>query len=180
MRQPKRKLILVSDIHGLKKSEWLKNYIEVFEPEFEVVHYCSLELANINPYQTKEEIHVQFVNGGLETAAQNLMKQETESVTIVAFSIGGVIAWKAALLGLPVDCLYAVSSTRLRKETQKPEGELKLIFGAEDAHQPDETWYQNMEIIPRILDDEGHDLYQKPDFIKQFASQINWANGIIY
>ncbi len=181
-KTPIKKLILISDINGLENSKWMNLYEEILSKEFEISTYCSLKLSEINGDQTKEEIHTQFVNGGIERASQNLVKleSESESVTIVAFSIGGAIAWKSALKGMKLDYLYAVSSTRLRKEVDKPKGELKLIYGENDLHKPEDKWYQQMEIIPRTLPDVGHDFYDKTDFIKQFASQIIWASGIIH
>ena len=121
-----------------------------------------------------------MVNGGVDRAAKKLIDLEPDVVTVLGFSIGGLIGWKAGLLDLTIETLYAVSSTRLRKELAKPKGELKLIFGEDDSFSPDEMWYQKMEIIPKILPREAHGFYQKPDFIKQFASQIIWSNGIIY
>lgn len=176
----KEKMILVSDMNGLVKSKWMLLYKDVLSKEFDIITLCSLELAEIDAEQTKEEIHHQFVNGGLEIASQKMAKLSIGRVNVVAFSIGGVIAWKAALAGLQLDSLYAVSSTRLRKEIAKPKGELKLVFGAEDTYAPEDAWYHKMEIIPRVLPNEHHDFYQKPDFIRKFSSQITWANGIIY
>lgn len=179
-RKVKNRLILISDINGLGNSPWIKDYESVLRNEFQVVKYCSLELANIPSNLTQDETHNQLVNGGIDLAVKNIIELEPNAVTVIGFSVGGSIAWKAGLQGLAIASLYAVSSTRLRKETHKPIGELKLIFGEDDAFVPSEKWYHDMEIIPRILPDEGHNFYKKQEFIKQFASQINWANGIIY
>ena len=176
---PKR-LILLSDIHGLKNSNWMKDYQKILATEFEVRMYCILELAGINPSLPVNEKHALLIDGGMEKAAKELVQKETDFATVIGFSIGGSIAWKAALLGLKVDCLYAISSTRIRKEKIKPKTEIKLIYGAEDSNTPDELWYQKMEIMPKILAEKGHDFYTEKDFIREFSSQVNWANGIIY
>ncbi|MFT4754281.1 MAG: hypothetical protein ACI9GM_000626 [Salibacteraceae bacterium] len=179
-KAPNKKLILLSDISGLKNTKWISAYVEILSSEFEVITYCSLTLAGISPDQTKEEIHQQFVNGGFDKASEKLVKLQSGPATLLGFSLGGVIAWKAGILGLQIDNFYAVSSTRLREETRKPIGELKLIFGEDDIHKPDDAWYHEMEIIPKVLANQSHELYKKDEFIKQFASQVIWANGIIY
>ncbi len=176
---PKR-LILLSDIHGLKNSNWMKDYQKILATEFEVQTYCVLELAGINPSLPVKEKHALLINGGMEKAAKELVQKEKGFVTVIGFSIGGSIAWKAALLGWEVGCLYAISSTRIRKEEIKPKTEIKLIFGAEDSNTPDELWYQKMEIIPKVLLEKRHDLYMENDFIRDFSSQVNWASGLIY
>ena len=176
---PKR-LILLSDIHGLQNAKWIKDYHKILSTEFEVITYCILELANIEISLPVQEKHHLLVNGGMEKAAKQLLQKEKETVTVIGFSVGGSIAWKAALLGLKVDCLYAISSTRIRKENRKPNTEIKLIFGGEDTNTPDELWYQKVEIIPKILAGSRHECYMEKDFIRDFSSQVNWANGIIY
>ncbi|MGB1004336.1 MAG: alpha/beta hydrolase [Salibacteraceae bacterium] len=175
-----KKLILISDISGLANSKWMNQYSDILSKEFEVSSVCSLKLAKINPLESKETIHKQFINGGIEKAVQELLSLNLEKTTIIAFSIGGAIAWRAALEGVKVDSLYAVSSTRLRNETQKPNCQLKLIYGEKDPNKPTDEWYQKIELIPKIIPGEEHELYKNSDFIKQFASQVNWASGLIY
>lgn len=176
---PKR-LILLSDIHGLENSSWINAYQQILSTEFDVQTYCVLELAGVDPSLPVKEKHELLVSGAMDVAAKKLLEKEKQSATFIGFSIGGSIAWKAALLGLKVDCLYAISSTQIRKEHAKPRTEIKLIFGSEDGNSPDEIWYQKMEIMPKILPQKAHDFYMEKDFIRDFSSQVNWANGIIY
>ena len=56
------------------------------------------------------------MNSGIEIAVQTLLNKEKGEIKILAFSVGGTIAWKAALKGLKVSDLVAVSSNRLRYE----------------------------------------------------------------
>lgn len=179
-KAPIKKLILLSDIEGLKNSKWMNEYEEVLSKEFEVVKLCSLKLAGINPDQIKETIHEAFVNGGIDKASKALAEYNAQIYTVLGFSIGGVIAWRSGLNGLRMNTFYGVSSTRLRKESVKPIGELKLIYGELDPHKPTDDWYHKMETIPRILPGQTHDFYKESEFIKSFASQIIWASGIIY
>ena len=65
---------------------------------------------------------------------------------ILGFSIGGYIAWKAALEGLKVRNLTAVSATRLRFETTKPDCKIALIYGEHDTFQPSIDWYNRIEL----------------------------------
>ncbi len=90
---------------------------------------------------SKNCIHAQFVNGGIKRAARKLCRKEKQAVNVMAFSVGGVIAWKAALQVLPVKRLYAISATRLRYETKKPDCKCTLYFGEEDGYKPTVNWH---------------------------------------
>jgi len=133
----KPKLIVLSDLWGFENAYWLTEYCKKLNTVFEVKIYDSCILGNVNVSNTSEnKTHKQFVEWGIATAVEKLLTLENKKVTVLAFSIGGVIAWKAALKGLQFDCFYAVSSTRLRYETQKPDGILVLHYGEDDPYKP--------------------------------------------
>jgi len=156
------RLILLSDLFGQTKNRWLPLYLEKLSPYFDIKFYDSCELAGIkNKDNSQEEIHQRFINGGIDRAVNSLLVLEKGKVNILAFSIGGTIAWKANLQGLDVKCFYAISSTRLRKETQIPDSKIKLYFGAQDIYQPKTNWYETKNLQSTILKNEGHDLYRK-------------------
>jgi len=90
-------------------------------------------------------------------------------VNILGFSIGGYIAWKAALEGLKISNLIAVSATRLRFETIKPDCNIVLIYGAYDSFQPSIDWYNRLELDKIIYADENHDLYTKPENARRIS-----------
>lgn len=115
----KHRLIILSDLWGVTDASWLSKYVDKLLEDFQVTFYSSCELAEMpRKNLSEEERHNFFVNGGLERAVKNLVELEKDRLTVLAFSIGGAIAWKACLKGLDVKKLYAISSTRLRYETE--------------------------------------------------------------
>ena len=165
----KPRIILLSDLWGNENADWIVHYTSILEKHFEVKHYDSCTLGNIDKSNVAEDhLHQQFINGGIEKAVLNLLLKENDFVNILAFSIGGTIAWKAALTGLKVQNLFAVSSTRLRYENQKPDGVIELFYGENDAYKPDVYWFGSMEIEPKIYPNEEHEFYRK----KQTAEEI--------
>jgi len=111
----KSRLIILSDIWGIQKLGWVKYYIDLLSSDYDIKYYDSCELGEIETNSLNENIrHRQFVNGGIEIAVNKLLELEKKECNILAFSIGGTIGWKAALSGLKIKNLYAVSSTRLR------------------------------------------------------------------
>jgi hypothetical protein len=167
------RLIILSDLWGEKKSKWLGNYIDELSPYFEIKYYdcCVLGELDTSTY-TEKKLHQLFLNGGIEIAVQNLLKAEKKKVHILAFSIGGVIAWKSILMGLNIASLYAISSTRLRYETHKPKGRIELYFGKNDIFKPNKEWFNQMNINATIENNKGHNIYTEPKFAKELCSLI--------
>jgi hypothetical protein len=157
----KPKLLIVSDLWGVEKSEWIEFYTSKLTHHFEIEYVDSCELGNVSKATYLEEnLHKQFVNGGIEIAADNLVRQEnSEELTVLAFSVGGVIAWKAWLCGLNVKSLFAISSSRLRNEIEKPIGIIKLIYGENDQYQPSAEWFDKMNVESVMIKNEAHDCY---------------------
>ena len=99
----KPKLIILSDLWGREKSGWVDFYIERLQNNYSITYYDCCELGGIDKTSyTEQDLHHQFIDGGIETAVTNLLANEKDEVSILAFSIGGVIVRKAALLGLKV------------------------------------------------------------------------------
>ncbi|CAD0001393.1 alpha/beta hydrolase [Flavobacterium salmonis] len=156
----KPKLLILSDLFGGKNPEWVQLYTEILHSKFDVQYYDVRELADISlECVTESDIHNQFLNGGIEKAVENLLKLEKGEITALGFSIGGAIAWKAALKGLKVSHLIAVSSTRLRFETQIPCCKIKLYFGQKDLNLPNPEWFSALKISNHFFENQGHSLY---------------------
>ena len=156
----KPRLLILSDLFGGKDPEWIKIYTDLLKSKFEIQYYDVLELANIDSDNFIEsEIHNQFLNGGIDKAVQNLLQLETGKLIVLGFSIGGTIAWKASLKGLNTSHLFAVSSTRLRYETEVPSGIVRLCFGEKDPNKPNPKWFLDLNIDNEILEDNSHQLY---------------------
>lgn len=169
----KPKLIILSDLWGLKNGDWMKEYVAILECNFEIVVYDSCLLGEIdatNYYEVK--LHEQFVNGGIERAVANLLISEKEKINILAFSVGGTIAWKAALKGLNVENLFAVSSTRLRYENEIPNSTIKLYFGENDNNKPTDDWFGKISVDFEIIKNREHHFYTEMDFITSICDEI--------
>ena len=135
---------------------------------FDVRVYDSRALAGIDPRLTEQdEIHRRFVDGGIERAAVALTAREGDGDPpyVLAFSIGGAVAWRAVAAGLPCRYFVAVSATRLRKETLPLLVPGLLIYGEQDAFRPNDEWPARptnftSKIIPKV----GHECYRSPEF----------------
>lgn len=159
------KLVILSDLWGNIKSDWLAHYTTILKNHFEVEYYDCRELGEIDLEEYSEEkIHQQFMNGGVERAVQNLLKKETNTINVLGFSIGGYIAWKSACEGLKVKNITAISSTRLRYENNRPECEIDLIYAENDQFKPENDWYNRLKLNSRIYDEEEHDFYAKKEY----------------
>lgn len=169
----KERLIIISDLWGREKSEWLINYTRILEVKFDIEFYDSCELGEIDKTAySRTNLHKQFVEGGIEKAVNKLIAIEKHTVNILAFSIGGTIAWKYGIRSRKINSLICVSSTRLRKETERPSGRLKLYFGENDEFKPEIAWLEKMELDYKILLDKEHQVYCEPEFAKQLSEKI--------
>ncbi|PKB17187.1 alpha/beta hydrolase [Flavobacterium sp. 5] len=156
----KPRLLILSDLFGGESPQWIKYYTKVLESKFDIQYYDVLKLGEIDTSNCNEKsIHNQFLNTGIDKAVQNLLNLEREKVAVLGFSIGGTIAWKASLKGLNVSQLIAVSSTRLRFETEIPNCEIKLYFGEKDLNMPDLQWFLDLKILNQIIEKQDHQLY---------------------
>ncbi len=73
---------------------------------------------------------------------------------------------------LEVSNLFAVSSTRLRYETESPNCELKLYFGEKDPNKPDSQWYLDLNLEYEIIKDSNHQLYLRENNVSLICSDI--------
>ena len=167
------RLIVLSDLWGKDKNHWLAHYRDFLSIHFEWNYYEATELANLNtPNLSQEERHDFFVQQGIQTAISNLLRAEPHPIYVLAFSIGGTIAWKAALKGANILGLYAISATRLRYETTNLAFPVKLLYGEKDPYRPENQWFQNKNMEWQILPGEAHEVYTQAAFINQFKEDI--------
>lgn len=158
-----RRIILLTDLWGMMNADWLHAYTKPLSQKADLHIYDSRELAGIDlRLDSEEELHKAFVEEGIKRAVKRLVQLEQSSVEVLAFSIGGTIAWKAALQGLQMTKLYAISATRLRKETQKPDAQISLRYGADDVFRPDAEWERSMSLDFAVVPHKTHDFYRKP------------------
>lgn len=161
----KKRLLIISDLWGFEHSKWQECYISTLSPHFELQVYdsCKIGEIDLNDYQ-EAKLHGQFVNGGIQKAVNRLLLEETKPLNILAFSIGGTIAWQFALKSNLVQSLVCVSSSRLRKENQKPSSSIQLHYGADDPYIPPSSWFEALKPNTRIWPNEGHQIYQSQNF----------------
>lgn len=163
----------MSDLWGKQNSDWVTDYIELLQNKFDVHFYDCCELGEIDTRrQTQELIHQLFLMGGIERAIKNLLEKEKEEVSVIGFSLGGLIAWKAALLGLKAKYICAVSSTRLRYETEKPQGEIELFFAENDPNKPGEDWFRLLRLEKYIIEKENHEFYKKKNRVEKICQKL--------
>ncbi len=154
------KLVVISDMWGVKKGMWITSYFGYLQQYFDIVFHDAQQLGNVDvTVSNQENIHSAFVNGGIDTAVAHLLKKETEPSHYLAFSTGGTITWKAALKGLPMKSLTTISPTRVRFEEGKPNVPLRLIFGECDEFKPGLKWANTVDAKLEIIPGFGHDLY---------------------
>lgn len=169
----KPRLIILSDLWGKAQSDWIKFYQKKLRPFYKITFYDCRKLGNLDEnHSTEKEIHQGFVHGGIDQAVQKLIELEQSEIDILAFSIGGAIAWKAMLKGLNVKYLYAVSATRLRYETALPKGNIQLFYGKLDQYQPKKIWFEKFNIKPIIFNEKGHTLYCENEFAERICLYI--------
>ena len=169
----KQRLVIISDLFGFNNCSWIQFYVSKLEPKFDITLYDVHELGEIeNKDLSEDELHNQFLKDRLEIAVNNLLKLEKDPVNILAVSIGGTIAWKAALKGLQIKKLVAVSSTRIRKETVKPNCELDLIFGEKDSFAPSNDWFKTMELNYTRIKNISHTFYKEIEHVDLIVNHL--------
>ena len=173
MNTTKQRLLILSDLWGKEKSDWITYYTSILENHFELEYYDSCDLGTIDKSDYSEEnLHHQYINGGIEKAVVQLVKKEKGLVSVLGFSIGGLIAWKAGLSGLKIQNLYAVSSTRLRYETEKPLGTIELFYGKNDNYKPDRTWFEKLNLKEHFIKNKEHELYKDKEIAESICKLI--------
>lgn len=172
------RLIILSDLWGEQKSAWIHLYIEKLASTFDIQYYDCCQLGNVDTkIYTQEYLHQQFVSFGIENAVKELICLEKKSFHILALSIGGTIAWKAALQQLPLISLHAVSATRLRYETTIPKIHMRLYFGTNDTFKPSEDWcgqFARKSLV--FVDGKSHEMYQNENIATLICKNIIEAN----
>ena len=164
-------LLILSDLWGKPKSEWVIVYTNLLKENYQIAYLDCTEMAGLDLSDyTQDAFHRQFVSGGIEQAVKNLTSKITSPVDILAFSVGGTIAWQCALKTPMIQKLVCVSSTRLRKEVQKPMCETVLLFGEEDAFAPSSAWCEEMGLSPIVLRNKAHDMYKESEVAARVAT----------
>ena len=167
------KLIVLSDMWGIKKGLWITSYFGYLQQYYKIQFYDIQQLATLDvPVLTEENIHTAFVDGGIDIAVAHLLKMEKEPTHVLAFSMGGTIAWKAGLRGWPMKSLTAISSTRLRFEAQSPDCDIHLIYGECDEYRPGLKWASEVGVALNVVPNFGHELYSDEKIIGEVCMNL--------
>lgn len=168
------KLVVISDMWGAKKGVWATAYLVYLQQYFNITYYDSQKLAKIDVDIDCSDKHLKdvFVHGGLQTAIGQLQQKEKEPCHYLAFGIGGDIAWKAGLQGLPMKSLYAVSASGLYGDNHEWAIPTTLVYGGMDANVPSEDQLGELEMDTEIIHEFGHDLYKEDEIIKKIAKDL--------
>lgn len=167
------RLVVVSDMWGSKKGLWITSYLGYLQQYFNIVFYDSRELANIDKSNnTAEGMRSAFINGGLDTAVSHLLAKESEKSHYLTFCAGGAIAWKAAINGLPVKSLYAVSPIEMEHFKEGPDCPITLLYGEMEESIPSTEWSIHTKAVIERIPKFGHEMYSDEKIIKKVCLDL--------
>ena len=167
------RLVILSDIWGIKKGMWITSYLGYLQQYYTIEYYDLMQLANIDPlHLTEETLYREFKEGGIETAVTHLLKKETVPGHYLTFCMGSTVAWKAALKGLPMKSLYAVSPYALDAEAEGPEARTSLVYGANDANIPSKGWADKVGVEMEVVPNFGRAMYSDERMIRKVSLDL--------
>lgn len=169
----KPSIVILSDLWGYTDQSWIYSYASMLKKHYKIQLFDCRKKAKIpSNIIDEKEIHEHMKAYGIQNCVHELVINQQCIDTILAFSIGGTIAWKAILEGFQTKKLYAISSTRLRYEKYIPNVKISLFYGESDLYKPTSDWFMSKNISPIIINKETHTLYQKQDCIKHISNHI--------
>lgn len=167
------RLVVLSDMWGSRKGLWITSYLGYLQQYFDIVYHDSQVLADLqNVVKTPESLCEAFLKGGYDRAVSELLRKEQEESHYLTFCAGGTIAWSAALRGLPMKSLLAVSPLWMHEQSETPHVPVKLMYGEYMDNRPSEAWAEQMgvqmEVVPRF----GRELYSDEKIIQQVCREL--------
>lgn len=167
------KLVVVSDMWGTQKGLWITSYLGYLQQYFDIEFYDSRELAQLEgDFASADEIYAAFIDGGMDSAvSQLLLKEQTES-HYLTFCAGGTITWHAALKGLPVKSLYAVSPIDLEDQSEGPDCPVRVLFGENDLKVSGTEWMIQTGAQVETISNFGHDMYSDEKIIQKVCLDL--------
>ncbi|MFM1877218.1 MAG: hypothetical protein RLZZ241_84 [Bacteroidota bacterium] len=167
------RLVIISDMIGTRQGLWIASYLGYLQQYFDIVYYDSQELAGVDlMVKTRENLCEALMEGGYSTGVSSLIAKEKRPSHYLAFCAGGTIAWKAALQGLPIKSLYAISPLWLQEETNRPQCSVHLIYGETHKERPSAQWAKHLEVPIQVIENFGRDLYSDEKIIKKVCAQL--------
>ncbi len=159
---------------GEQDSEWFSMWKAMITDKTRLTFYDSSKLGRVILKQrSPDQIHNQFVTFGIDHAVKALLAAEHNAKICIGCSVGGVIAWRAALQGLRIDKLITISSTRLRYEVETPLCQVENYFGEHDPYKPNTAWLSTIGKVTSTLIPGGHDIYAQQAVISKIFKELN-------
>lgn len=172
-----KRLVILSDMWGCKKGLWITSYLGYLQSYFNISFYDSRELAYLDlKLNTADSLHEAFSNGGVDRAVEHLLKKETQDSHYLTFCAGATIAWKAALKGLPIKSLYAISPFQLDGTLEKPDIPVNLLYGEYQKLLPSEKRDSEGLLVVENVPKFGHQLYTDEKIIRKVCLDLLEAN----
>ncbi len=167
------RLVILSDMWGIKKGMWITSYLGYLQQYYKIEFYDMMQLANLDPvHYTEENICADYMQDGIDTAVAHLLKKESVSSHYLAFCVGGTVAWKAALKGLPIKSLYAVSPGWLQFENEKPDIPMTLLYGQNQLILPTSSWTHKVGVEIEVIPNFGTTLYSDEKIIRKVCLDL--------
>ncbi len=160
---------------GCKKGLWITSYLGYLQSYFDITFYDSRDLGYLDSnLTTKESLHEAFLNGGIDMAVEQLLKKEEEKTPshYLTFCAGATIAWKAALAGLPIASLYAISPCGLAGSLEKPNIPINLVYGEFQNLQPTEKHTPGEGLVVETVPRFGPELYTDEKIIQKVCLHL--------
>lgn len=170
------RLVVLSDMYGSKRGLWITSYLGYLQQYFDIVFYDSKQLANIElAVNSDENIYNAFEEGGMDTAVAHLLKKEREESHYLTFCVGGSIAWKAGMMGLPLRSLFAISPLNLGQFDWKPECPVKILYGEHGDYTrslPSREWIDRVGVEAEVVPQFGYELYSDEKIIQKVCLNL--------
>ncbi len=167
------KLVILSDMWGSKKGLWITSYLGYLQQYFDIQFHDTQQLADVDLMVcTSESLYDAFRNGGRETAVKQLLNKEKEPCHYLTFCAGGTVAWQAALQGLPMKSLYAISPIDLPMDSPKPDCPVRLLYGEHDTDLPSEAWATSKGVSLEVMHKYGHELYSDEKIVQKVCLSL--------
>ena len=168
----KPRIAIISDLWGFNNDPYVNIYIEKLYNHFDVDLIDAQLLGDIRPSLDEPEIHTQFVESGIQLAADRLVKADIHFDLLIGFSVGGTIGWKAIADGAKIDSLITISATRIRKEIIPLTKPVEIYFGELEEHGPSKDWFDSKGLTSKIIKKKGHQIYKDEDFISEICDHL--------
>lgn len=167
------RLVVLSDLWGSKKGLWITSYLGYLQQYFDIVYHDVRELSDMDPMLVEsQDMLNNFFDGGMEKAVSRLLAKEHIPSHYLTFCAGGTIAWQAALQGLPVESIYAVSPLNLHRMEERPDCPVTVVYGEYQDNRPSRNWSESLDVSLEVIPRFGSELYSDEKIIRKVSMDL--------